>query len=403
MDRVLAGRYRLETKIGSGGMGTVWRATDEVLGRTVAVKILHEGLASDAAFAERFRREARAAASLAHPNVVAVYDTGEADVPFIVMEYVEGESLHNVLRRRGPLPIEDTARIARSVLAALAHAHSRGLIHRDMKPANVLFDASTGQAKVVDFGIAKGLEETGGGLTRTSGLIGTAAYLSPEQVSGREATHASDLYAVGCMLYCCLAGEPPFGGPTAIAIAMRHLRDPVAPLRPRRPDIPNDFEQVVLRALEKEPARRFTSAQEMDTAVGATGLDRREASEPQVLAAPPAETVAMQDHPVGVAVGTEALRRPSPRSNTGWLAALTAFLVVAAVAAVAVLYLQSRQPPLVEATPLPLPTPTSAPVVASSPSPSGSPSPSPTPEEDDGDDDQESPGGPLDGLPGFGN
>src|SRR5687767_10667679 len=247
MDRVLAGRYRLESKIGSGGMGTVWRARDEVLDRVVAVKILHEGLASDAAFAERFRREARAAASLSHPNVVAVYDTGDGEHPFIVMEYIEGESLHNMLRRRGPLPVEDTARIARSVLAALAHAHSRGLIHRDMKPANVLFDASTGQAKVVDFGIAKGLEDTGG-LTRTSGLIGTAAYLSPEQVSGHDATPASDLYAVGCLLYCCLTGEPPFSGTTPVAIAVKHLNEPVPSLRQRRPDVPPDLEAAIMRA-----------------------------------------------------------------------------------------------------------------------------------------------------------
>ena len=404
MDRVLAGRYQLESKIGSGGMGTVWRARDAVLDRLVAVKVLHEGLASDAAFAERFRREARAAASLAHPNVCAVYDTGEADVPFIVMEYVEGESLHNMLRRRGPLPIEDTARIARSVLAALAHAHSRGLIHRDMKPANVLFDATSGQAKVVDFGIAKGLEDTGG-LTRTSGLIGTAAYLSPEQVSGREATHASDLYAVGCLLYCCLAGEPPFGGPTAIAIAMRHLRDPVPPLRARRPDLPPDLDAVVLRSLEKEPARRFSSAQEMDAAVAATGLDGRPATMPVVAeVVPAAATTAMHDHPVGAPLGTEMLQHRVPaRTNTGWLAALTAFLVVAAVAAVAVLYLQSRQPPLVEATPLPLATPTPT---VETPSPQPSPTPTATPEqdeEDEEDEETEPPGGLVGRLPGFGN
>jgi serine/threonine-protein kinase len=273
-----------------------------------------------------------------------------------------------------------------------------------MKPANVLFDASTGQAKVVDFGIAKGLEDTGGGLTRTSGLIGTAAYLSPEQVSGREATHASDLYAVGCLLYCCLAGDPPFGGPTAIAIAMRHLRDPVPPLRPRRPDLPADFDAVVTHALEKDPARRFSSAQQMDTAVAATGLDRHPASEPQVSAAVPAGTAAMHEHPVGAALGTETLHHPArPRSNTGWLAALTAFLVVAAAAAVAVLYLQSRQPPLVEATPLPAATPLPT---FDEPTPEASPSPTATPDdgdEDEDDEETEPPGGLIGNLPGFGN
>ncbi len=237
--RTLAERYELSSKIGSGGMGTVWRAKDKTLDRDVAVKILHEGLASDAIFAERFRREAKAAASLAHPNVVTVYDTGEDDgIPFIVMECHDGESLHTRLHRDGALPAEDTARIGRSVLAALGHAHSRGLVHRDMKPANVLLDTTTNEAKVVDFGIAKGIEDTGGGLTRTSGLIGTAAYLSPEQVSGKNATPASDLYAVGCLLYACLVGEPPFGGGSPVAVAMAHVRDHVPPLRDRRPDVP---------------------------------------------------------------------------------------------------------------------------------------------------------------------
>ncbi len=396
----LADRYRLEAKIGSGGMGTVWRATDVLLDRTVAVKLLHEGLGSDAAFAERFRREARSAASLAHPNVVAVYDTGEAVVPFIVMEYVNGESLHQMLQRRGPLPVEDTARIARSVLAALAHAHARGLIHRDMKPANVLFDAATGQAKVVDFGIAKGLEDTGG-LTKTSGLIGTAAYLSPEQVSGQDATPASDLYAVGCMLYCCLAGEPPFTGTTPIAIAMRHLRDPVPPLGPRRPDLPTDLEAVVAHALEKDPTRRFASAKGMDDAVAATGLHTKPASEPVIGAAVPT-AAAVHDHPVSGVLGTEVLGSQAPaRPNTGWLAALTAFLVVAAAAAVAVLYLQSRQPPLVDATPLPTlaPTPQATPQATES-----TPSPSPDPDEEEEDEeDGETPGGLIGNLPVIGD
>jgi serine/threonine-protein kinase len=375
--RTLADRYELETKLGSGGMGTVWKATDTLLGRTVAVKLLHEGLASDETFSERFRREARNAASLGHPHVVTVYDTGEdarenGGIPFIVMEYIEGESLHQMLNRQGPLPVEDTARIARSILGALAHAHGRGLVHRDMKPANVLFDASTGNAKVVDFGIAKGLEDTGG-LTKTSGLIGTAAYLSPEQVDGHDATPSSDLYAVGSLLYACLAGEPPFSGNSPVAIAMKHLRDPVPSLAARRPDVPPDLEAVVMRALEKDPANRFASAADMDAAVAATGLDNRPASTPTVVAAAPT-VAAVRAHPVGgtpgQGAGTEVVERTATPGSYRWLPALTAFLVVAAAAAILVLWIQSRPTQLEEAR-LPTPTPlvTDTPTTAPTPSP----------------------------------
>ena len=273
--RTIAERYELESRLGTGGMGTVWKAKDRLLDRTVAIKLLHDDLSADSDAMQRFKREARAAARLAHPSVVTVHDTGETpsdepfvddDIPYIVMEYVDGESLHDLIRQRGPLSIEDVIRIARSTLAALAHAHGRGLVHRDIKPANILLDSKTGAAKVVDFGIAKGLDDRSA-LTQTKSLIGTASYMSPEQVKGENATPASDLYAVGCLLYCCLAGEPPFGGDSAITIAMRHLNDAVPPLRSRRPDVPASFEAVVMKALEKEPLRRFASAQEMAQAV----------------------------------------------------------------------------------------------------------------------------------------
>jgi eukaryotic-like serine/threonine-protein kinase len=384
-ERTIADRYVLESKLGSGGMGTVWKAHDTLLDRTVAVKLLHEGLAEDATFAERFRREARNAASLGHPNVVTVYDTGSDVVPFIVMEYVDGDSLHRLLSRQGPLPIEDTARIARSILAALDQAHSRSLVHRDMKPANVLFERSSGEAKVVDFGIAKGLEDTGG-LTRTSGLIGTAAYLSPEQVSGHDATPASDLYAVGCLLYCCLTGEPPFSGTTPVAIAVKHLNEPVPSLRQRRPDVPADLEAAIMRALEKDPAHRFSSAAEMDAAIAATGLAARPSTDPTVVAvAPGAATVAMRQHPVGGTVaGTEVLRSTSaggpPRAGgNGWLIALTAFLVAAAIAVVVVLWLQNREPGLLEVPPIATLEPTTAPVTTE-PTPTKKPKETESPE-----------------------
>jgi eukaryotic-like serine/threonine-protein kinase len=338
--KTIAGRYDVESRIGSGGMGTVWRGSDRVLQRPVAIKLLHEGLAADASFAERFRREALAAAKLSHPNIAAVYDSGDANgggVPFIVMEYVEGESLSTILKEQGPLPVEDTVRIGRSVLGALAHAHARGLVHRDMKPGNVLCDANTGDAKVVDFGIAKGMEDTGG-LTRTSGLIGTAAYLSPEQVSGKSATPVSDVYAVGCLLYACLTGEPPFGGDTAVAVAMKHLQEPVPPLRSRRPDVPPDLEAVVMRALAKDPAQRFSSALSMDSALAKTGLDRRAASAPTVVTPRPDVAAPVRTH-------TEVMQRaPSKNPSARFLAALAAFLITAAIAALIVLYLQNREP-----------------------------------------------------------
>ena len=365
-------------RIGSGGMGTVWRGRDLLLDREVAVKLLQEGLAADAEFAERFRREAWAAASLSHPNIVAVYDTGdggEGGVPFIVMEFVAGESLSAVLRRQGPLPVEDTVRIGRAILAALAHAHARGLVHRDMKPGNVLFDAATKQAKVVDFGIAKGMEDSAG-LTKTSGLIGTAAYLSPEQVSGKAATPASDVYAVGCLLYACLTGEPPFAADTAVAVAMKHLQEDVAPLRARRPDVPPALEAVIMHALEKDPAKRFRSAQEMDAALQATGLDQQAASAPTVVQPRPTAVPAARTR-------TEAMPRPaSRRPSTRTLAAITAFLLTAAIAALIVLYLQNKTPGPGLNGNLPSPTtasaPTAAPGSTTQPSPSASPTPSPT-------------------------
>ncbi len=394
--RTLADRYELSSKIGSGGLGTVWRGKDKSLGRDVAVKILHEGLASDAIFAERFRREAKGAASLAHPNVVTVYDTGtDDDVPFIVMELQDGESLHTRLAREGALPAEDVARIGRSILAALEHAHSRGLIHRDMKPANVLLDATTHEAKVVDFGIAKGIEDTGGGLTRTSGLIGTAAYLSPEQVSGKNATPTSDLYAVGCLLYACLVGEPPFGGGSPVAVAMAHVRDPVPPLVDRRPDVPADFEAVIMRALEKDPGQRFSSAEEMDDAIAATGLDKMPAREATLFDAPTAvaaaQTVAEPWEHGRARAGTEVIERPASQKGPGALAALTAFLIAAAIAALTVIWLQNRDPGTLQA---PLPTITAAP---STPAPTPSPTEAPQNNNGNGDDDG---GFPLD-LPGI--
>jgi serine/threonine-protein kinase len=395
--RTIGERYELRDRMGSGGMGTVWRAHDRSLGRDVAVKLLHEGLASDTTFAQRFRGEARAAARLTHPNIVAVFDTGERDgIPFIVMELVAGPSLHTILSRHGPLPITETARIGRAITSALAHAHGRGLIHRDMKPANVLIEDASREPKVADFGIAKGLEDSAG-LTRTGGLIGTAAYLSPEQVSGRPATPASDLYAVGCMLYACLVGEPPFGGgqtpQTPVAVAMRHLHDPVPPLRDRRPDVPEDLAAVVHRALSKDPAQRFASAAEMERAIVDTGLALGPAAD---LAAAPTVPV-RGTAPTPVRTQTQAIDRPPPPRPRAVrvLATVSALLIAAAVIWLTATYFANRRP-LVDQQ-----FPSQAPTLAPS-TPTPAPSPSPTRAPGGGDTDGGT-GFPLCGLPGLGD
>lgn len=378
--RTLAGRYELRERMGSGGMGAVWRAHDRTLGRDVAVKLLHEGLAADATVAQRFRGEALSAAKLTHPNVVAVFDAGEQDgVPYIVMELVEGPSLHAILSKHGALPVGEAARIGRAVCAGLAHAHARGLVHRDVKPANVLLEEGSREPKVADFGIAKGLEDSGG-LTRTGGLIGTAAYLSPEQVSGQPAGPASDVYATGCLLYACLVGEPPFGGsaPTPVAIAMRHLNDAVPPLRERRPDVPEPFSDVVHRALHKDPARRFADADQMRRAIIGTGLGSGPPVELGAAATVPVHV--NRTAPLPARSPTESIPGARPDQGTSRaarvLAAVSALLIAAAAAALAATYLQTRRP--VERAPLPTAAPTLEPSTPD-PEPEPSPDPSPTP------------------------
>jgi serine/threonine protein kinase len=269
----LAGRYLLETEVASGGMGTVWRARDEVLGRPVAVKVLHERLAGDPGILDRFRLEAVAAARLSHPNVVRVFDTGVDDgVCYIVMELFEGTTLDERLRATGPLPPADAARVIRGVLQGLAHAHREGVIHRDVKPANVLLDP-TGLVKVTDFGIAKAAFATSD-LTTTGDLLGTARYLAPEQVAGGEVDHRADLYATGIVLYECLTGRTPFEADTHIATATMRLSGDPRPPGALRPGIPRALESATMRALARSPEDRFQSAEEMNAAVGQAAPSR---------------------------------------------------------------------------------------------------------------------------------
>jgi serine/threonine-protein kinase len=255
------GRYRIVRKLGSGGMADVYLAEDEELGRRVAIKILNDRHANDESFVERFRREAKNAAGLSHPNIVSIYDRGEAEgTYYIAMEYLDGRSLKELVVARGPLPIADAIQFTRQVLGALRFAHRKGVVHRDIKPHNVMADAD-GRLKVTDFGIARaGVSQ----MTEAGSIIGTAQYLSPEQARGAGVDQRSDLYSVGIVLYETLTGTVPFTGESPVEIAMKHLSDTPRPPSLERPEIPPDLDMVVLRALAKNPDDRFQTAEEMD-------------------------------------------------------------------------------------------------------------------------------------------
>ncbi|HVL99068.1 MAG TPA: Stk1 family PASTA domain-containing Ser/Thr kinase [Egibacteraceae bacterium] len=251
---LVAARYRLVARIGAGGMATIFRARDETLDRDVAVKVLHGHLADDATLLERFRSEARLAASLLHPSVVNVFDQGVADLPYIVMEHVDGPSLREILTARGRLPPGEALAVIEPVCHALARAHASGLIHRDVKPENVLI-APDGTPKVADFGIARAVAETGH--TQTGALIGSVHYLAPELVDGREATPASDQYAVGVVLFELLTGRKPLPADSPMAIAVRHARESVPPPSAFVSDSSRALDRVVTRATAINPDKRY--------------------------------------------------------------------------------------------------------------------------------------------------
>src|SRR5215213_2097353 len=339
------GRYRIVRKLGAGGMANVYLAEDEDLGRRVAIKILNDRYANDDLFIERFRREAKSAAALSHPNIVSVYDRGEAEgTYYIAMEVIEGRSLKELIMTRGPLPIAQALAYTHEILEALRFAHRHGIIHRDIKPHNILIGE---RLKVTDFGIARAGASQ---MTEAGSIMGTAQYLSPEQARGAPVTASSDLYSVGIVLYEMLTGQVPFSGDSAIEIAMKHLNEVPKPPSSLRPEITPELGQVVLRALAKNADDRYQTADEFtedldrveagiplspETATAATavltGVPATQAT--QVLSAPP--TTPLPPSAPRRPPPTYPPRyadEPPPRRRRRWLPWLLVLLLLAGAA-----------------------------------------------------------------------
>jgi serine/threonine-protein kinase len=324
---VIADRYELEELCGSGGMSSVFRARDLQLDRSVAIKILHERYVDDPEYVERFRREARAVARLSHPNIVTVIDRGEDEGrQYIVFEHVDGENLKELVVRSGRLPVRRAVELALSVADGLSFAHEHGLVHRDVKPQNVLLSRE-GDVKVTDFGIARSLDVEHG-VTQTGTVLGTGEYLAPEQASGKPVSPATDVYSLGVVLWELLVGDVPFSGENFVAVALRHVNEPPPSLRQLRPDVPPRLAAAVERALAKDPAQRFSSMAVLASELRAclAELDR--------APAPVEDDAAMTlvTRPAPALRPRRATRKPSRRSLWAVLLALAA--AVAAFAAV---------------------------------------------------------------------
>lgn len=257
------GRYRIERRIGSGGMANVYLAEDETLGRRVAIKLLHQRYADDSQFVERFLREASAAARLNHPNIVQVYDRGQCDgAYYIAMEFVDGMTLKDLVRRRGALTEQEVLAYARQGLHALRFAHRNGIIHRDVKPHNMMVDTD-GRLKIADFGIARAAADVDRGLTEAGSIVGTAQYLSPEQAQGLDVAAPSDLYSLGIVMFEMATGHVPFDGDAPVNVALKHVKDPAPRPSSSNPHISVHLESIILKALEKDPSYRYHSADDM--------------------------------------------------------------------------------------------------------------------------------------------
>jgi eukaryotic-like serine/threonine-protein kinase len=325
-DMIFGRRYRVTEKIGSGGMAEVYKAVDETLGRTVAVKVMHAHYASDPEFAARFRQEAASAANLQHPSIVNIYDFGvEGDTPYIVMEFVRGTDLKTVLRQRGALDPHDVAEYGAQVCSALAVAHGYGIVHRDIKPHNIVLLPDGKSIKVMDFGIARAVDSDS---TQTGSVLGTAQYVSPEQAQGKHLSGQSDLYSLGVVLYELSTGRLPFDGDTPVSVALKHVNETAVPPRRVNPAVPPALEAVILKAMEKDPSRRYRTADEMRS-----DLLRAAAGQP-VGATPHADDTSVMPAVAAPVRAREAEHRhvPPKRSSNPWMwVGLVAILIVLGV------------------------------------------------------------------------
>lgn len=398
---MLGGRYELDEIIGRGGMAEVWRARDTRLQRDVAIKRLRIDLASDNTFQARFRREAQSAAGLNHPNIVAVYDTGEeADaasgvmVPYIVMELIEGVTLREVLRGGRKIVPEKALEFTAGVLDALAYSHRAGIIHRDIKPANVMF-TPPGTVKVMDFGIARAVADTSATMTQTAAVIGTAQYLSPEQARGHKVDNRSDIYAVGVLLYELLTSEPPFQGDSPVSVVFQHVRELPVPPSQRDPEVTPAMDTIVMRALEKDPRDRYQDASEMreDIVRVLNNQPVRPAPRPrtadtptQVIASDPITTNARRAAPpaAGAPLAAHGVNHTAPsnpesapesveepeeeKSSKGPIIAIGVLAGLLVIGVIVLLLFLNREP-----TGEPSPSPTPSPTVAQTETPSPTP------------------------------
>lgn len=394
-------RFQIDSLIARGGMAIVYKGTDLTLGRTVAIKILSEDLAQDPSFVARFRLEAQAAASLTHPNIVAVYDTGsDGDTHYIVMEYLEGRTLHQILNEDGTIPPVEVASIGAEVAQALSEAHEKGIVHRDVKPGNIMIGRG-GTAKVMDFGIAKAA--TAGNLTQVGSILGTVAYLSPEQARGEPVDGRSDIYSLGALLYQMLTGKLPLKGETYVEMVHKlNSEDPTSPSL-ANPDVPAGLDAVVMRALAKDPADRYQTGTEMAADLHASMLpeptDHTAAYAPfpvsseKTMVAPAARPRGDEATRVIPAVAPVRARQTRPPvNNTGKtmiaIAAIVALLAIAFVMFNSLSDTTNNPGPTPSVTsssaapaPAPRPAPRPAPVVKPSESPSAAPPPAPPPAE----------------------
>jgi beta-lactam-binding protein with PASTA domain/predicted Ser/Thr protein kinase len=344
--RLLGGRYQVGELLGYGGMAEVHQGRDLRLGRDVAIKMLRTDLARDATFQERFRREAQNAAALNHPAIVAVYDTGEEvsstgeKIPFIVMEFVNGRTLKEILAAEQRLQPRRALEIIADICAALEFSHRHGIIHRDIKPGNVML-TQNGQVKVMDFGIARALASGATTMTQTSAVIGTAQYLSPEQARGEAVDARSDVYAAGCVLFELLVGHPPFVGDSPVSVAYQHVREDPRPPSDINREVSPDVDAIVLKALAKNPLNRYQSAQEMRADALRAVAGRPVLATPVM---PAAETMAMTGPTMRQTAAATTIARPAPgmpprppeRKTSSWVLAVLAALAVLAVVALGI-------------------------------------------------------------------